>query len=300
MYNSISSVAKPLRALHGLPRKWKTRNTLRHVQRILKQDTPPETIRAESSFADLQAHFQPRPEYGYDPLSTWKRGVDRCFELSKFSIMVEQRLTILELGCGDGMLGLALQSFGHKVVLSDLEDWRDARARTLNFVAADSCACLSFDDSSFDLVCSYNSFEHLPDPAAALRHIVRITRPGGLIHLNFGPIYTGPWGLHAYRTLRMPYPQYLFSEGFIRQKLSELGIWDLGKKRSELQHVNKWKVANFYELWGESGCTLTSLKVSRDESGIPLVSKFPEAFRGRGLRLDDITANNITVTLRKP
>ena len=81
MYNSISSVAKPLLTLYGLPRKWKARNTLRHVERILKQNASPQTQRAESSFADLQTAFQPYPEYGYDPLSTWKRGVDRCFEL---------------------------------------------------------------------------------------------------------------------------------------------------------------------------------------------------------------------------
>ena len=198
------------------------------------------------------------------------------------------------------MLGLALKSFGHKVVLLDSEDWRDARARNLEFVAADCCASLPFPDNSFDLVCSYNSFEHLPDPAAALRQIARTIRPGGLIHLDFGPIYTGPWGLHAYRTLRMPYPQYLFSEGFIRQKLSDLGIWDLGKKRSELQYLNKWKLTDFYGLSEQSGCTFVNLVVGRDESGISLVSKFPEAFRGRGLTLDDLTASNIIVTLRKP
>jgi hypothetical protein len=98
----------------------------------------------------------------------------------------------------------------------------------------------------------------------------------------------------------MPYPQYLFSEGFIRQKLSELGIWDLGKRRSELQYVNKWKVADFNELWTESGCTCVNLTVGKHEKAISLVSSYPEAFCGRGLTLEDITANSITITLRKP
>lgn len=300
MYNSIASVAKPLRTLYGLPRKLRARNVLRDVQRVLKQDIPPETERAEFCFSELQATYPPRPEYGYDRLSTWKRGVDRCFELTKLSNMVELTLRILEVGCGDGMLGVALQTFGHNIVLSDLEDWRDPRARGLKFVAADCCAHLPFPDNVFDLVCSYNSFEHLPDPASTLRQMVRIVLPGGLIHLEFGPIYTGPWGLHAYRTLRMPYPQYLFSDSFIQRKLSELGIWDLGRKRSELQHLNKWTVADFYESWRQSECTVVNLRVARDESEIALVWKFPEAFRGRGLTLEDITAKHITVTLRKP
>jgi hypothetical protein len=97
----------------------------------------------------------------------------------------------------------------------------------------------------------------------------------------------------------MPYPQYLFSESFLQRKLSELGIWDLGKKRSELQYLNKFRVADFNECWRQSGCSVVRLRVAKDENEISLVLKFPEAFWGRGLTLDDITASHITVTLRK-
>ena len=48
----------------------------------------------------------------------------------------------------------------------------------------DACR-MTFPDSSFDLVYSYSVFHHLPDPGAALREIVRVLRPGGVVYLSF-------------------------------------------------------------------------------------------------------------------
>ena len=89
--------------------------------------------------------------------------------------------------------------------------------------------CL-INDASFDIVSSFDSFEHMPDPEAALDQIVRVTRQGGLIFLDFGPLYASAWGLHAYRSLRMPFPQFLFSPEFINLRLEELGIPDWARR----------------------------------------------------------------------
>lgn len=46
-------------------------------------------------------------------------------------------------------------------------------------------ASLAFPDNSFDLVYSRVVFEHIRDPETALKHIVRVVRPGGGVHLTF-------------------------------------------------------------------------------------------------------------------
>jgi SAM-dependent methyltransferase len=43
---------------------------------------------------------------------------------------------------------------------------------------------LSFSDSSFDFVLSFDVLEHVPDSFAALKEISRITRPGGTLLLT--------------------------------------------------------------------------------------------------------------------
>jgi SAM-dependent methyltransferase len=206
---------------------------------------------------------------------------------------------VLEVGAGDGMLGAALTTFGHEVTLVDQEDWRDERARSISLKLADCSKKLPFGDASFDLVCSYNSFEHFPDPTVALSEMVRVVRPGGWIYTEFAPLYTGPWGLHAYRTLRMPYPQFLFSEQFVQRKLDELGIWDLGKKRTTLQYLNRWRVQQFEELWRRTDCQIVTRNLSTDESGLSLVIRFPESFRERGLTTEDIVAFGYSLAIRR-
>jgi SAM-dependent methyltransferase len=266
----------------------------------LTRSAVPETTRAESDFDRLQARFPQRAEYGYDPRSTWRRAAGRATEMIQSGALATPGARVLDVGAGDGMLGVLLESFGHSVQLADQEDWRDSRARGLPLTLGDCCDRLPLAMGAFDVACSFNSFEHLPDPKAALREMIRVTRPGGEIHIDFGPLYNGPWGLHAYRSLRMPYPQFLFSAEFVAKKLKEIGIWDLGKKRDTLQYLNQWSLAQFDELWRNSGCQIRSRRIQNDPAGLELLDEYPAAFQGRGLSLDEVLATGITVILTTP
>jgi hypothetical protein len=98
----------------------------------------------------------------------------------------------------------------------------------------------------------------------------------------------------------MPYPQFLFSAEFLERKLDYLGIEDLGRKRTSLQPLNRWRVAQFRDLWNRSGCELLRCDVAWvDVNHLRMVEAFPEAFRGRGLSLEDLLAQSLTVLLRK-
>lgn len=271
----------------------------RQVERVLA--SPHETIvgRAEQDFAALQSRYQPRSDYGYDPLSIFKRASERATSVLHLPGLDTPGLKGLDLGAGDGMLGVLLEAFGHHMTLTDSEDWRVSAAGRLSMVAADCCKHLPLSDNTFDFVVSFNAFEHFPDPLRAMEEVLRVTRSGGLMHFHFGPLYYGPWGLHAYRTLRMPYAQYLFSESFIRHKLEELGIWDLGKKRHELQTLNKWTPDQFEALWMRPEIDVIVCHWHVNEGYLDLVLQYPECFRGRGLTLEDLVRDGVLVTMRR-
>ena len=210
-----------------------------------------------------------------------------------------KKLKLLEVGAGDGMLGVLLNAVGHEVTLCDLDDWRTEQARGLEFIAADCCARIPCEQDKFNVVCSFNTFEHLTDPSKAFKEMIRVTSDDGLLYLDFGPLYCSPWGLHAYRSIRLPYPQFLFSSTFTYAKLKKLGIFDLGAPRAELQKLNGWKPTQFSELWNRANLEIVALRLVSDEEHLNVIIEYPESFQGRGLSFQDVTCSNIIIAARK-
>ena len=277
----------------------KHNNTVHKISRILTSVSEPNTKRAELDFANLQAAYQPLPEYGYDSLSIYRRASNRSCELLAISSLSQPDLRGLDLGAGDGMLSVLLNAFGHSMTLCDVDDWRVATAKSLDFKQADCCGQMPLESEDYDFVVSYNAFEHFPDPEAALKEILRTLRPGGLMFFQFNPLYCSPWGLHAYRSLHMPYPQFLFSKSFVDERLKDLGISDLGSQRDELQYLNKWRPSQYESLWRTSAAKLVTLTWHINSDHIEMVQKYPEAFQGRNLVYDDLIRAGTTVVLEK-
>ena len=271
------------------------------VNRILSDSSPYSTKKAESQFDQLQEAYPTNrgDGYSYDDVSLFNRAAKRAGDILSLPGMNEAGKEILDIGAGDGTLGGVLNTYGHNVALTDLVDWRCRMARSIEFKRSDISNGLPFDDESFDLVTSFNAFEHFADPVKSLSEAIRVTRPNGLLYFDFGPLYSGPWGLHAYRTLYMPYAQFLFSDAFIRDKLAKLGVEDLGNKRSELQYLNKYKASRFMALWENSGCVIERCQWGICSDYIDLVFQFPESFRGRGLDYTELITSSNSVCLRK-
>jgi len=271
----------------------------RRVLKALASSNAVQCARPERDFEILQERYQPHPDYGYDACSIFKRASERATSVIGLPGLGTSGLRGLDQGAGDGMLGVLLGTFGHEMTLSDLEDWRMDAAKSLPFVQADCCDALPIPNDAFDFVVSFNAFEHFQNPQRAMDELLRVTRAGRLMYFKFNPLFCSPWGMHAYRTLRMPYPQFLFSEVTIERKLDELGIFDLGKKRSELQTLNRWKPEQFKSLWTRPDIEIVSCNWHRDEAHLDLVLEYPECFCGRGLTLDDLVISGVTVLLRK-
>lgn len=92
----------------------------------------------------------------------------------------------LEVGCGTGLIMDRVRQQSSRVVGLDISPGmlQGALARGLDVVQGDATA-LPFDDEEFDLVYSFKVLAHVQDIDQALREMVRVTRRGGHLVLEF-------------------------------------------------------------------------------------------------------------------
>jgi hypothetical protein len=84
-----------------------------------------------------------------------------------------------------------------------------------------------------------------------------------------------------------------------QKKLEEFGLHDLGREMSTVQPLNQWKAAEFKQLWDSKNCRVLSYKETIDSSHLDMVERFPQAFRGRGLSMEDLTISGLFVLIEK-
>jgi len=103
--------------------------------------------------------------------------------------------SLLEIGCGNGLSAQLLNNLGYWVVgtdishffLADTTGWHNKR---LKYIACDALE-LPFGDESFDVVCSNDLIEHVPDAQQMLSEMVRVVKKGGLV-ITAGPNLLSP------------------------------------------------------------------------------------------------------------
>lgn len=103
---------------------------------------------------------------------------------------------VLDVGGGPGYFAEAFRAAGASYAGVD-PDVGELTARGTvgtNTVRA-SGLCLPFADESFDLSYSSNVLEHVPDPEAMAREMLRVTKPGGTVQISWTP-WLSPWGGH--------------------------------------------------------------------------------------------------------
>jgi|1185.fasta_scaffold188887_2 SAM-dependent methyltransferase len=93
--------------------------------------------------------------------------------------LLDRPMRVLEIGCHRGDLLRHLVGCGHEAFGCDLEAAHLAAGpHTLRVCVADGQR-LPFRDASFDLVLSFDVFEHMPRSDAHLAEVRRVLRPGG-------------------------------------------------------------------------------------------------------------------------
>jgi ubiquinone/menaquinone biosynthesis C-methylase UbiE len=94
--------------------------------------------------------------------------------------------SVLEAGCGTGLVLSRLAEVASSARGFDLSPKmvQRARARGLS-VALGSVTQVPFRSDTFDLVCSFKVLAHVPQITDALSELARVTKPGGMLALEF-------------------------------------------------------------------------------------------------------------------
>ena len=125
---------------------------------------------------------------------------------------------------------------------------------------------LPFEDDTFDLVASYEVFEHIPDVAAALEEIRRVLKPGGLAYINIHLFPSISGGHHV----EWKYPDETPS--------SRVPPWDHLRQRRFPEHpswLNELREHEYRPLF---------------ERELDILSWEPSAYEGRALLTEAISA----------
>ena len=89
---------------------------------------------------------------------------------------------LLDIGCGAGWSTSLFAIEGYDATGLDLNPngFEPQVAERLTYIASSGMA-LPFPDHQFDVVTTYQTLEHIPDPAKMLDEMVRVCRPGGVV-----------------------------------------------------------------------------------------------------------------------
>ncbi|MEP7027895.1 MAG: class I SAM-dependent methyltransferase [Candidatus Eisenbacteria bacterium] len=245
----------------------------------------------------MQAQYPTAPEYGYDPASVEHRGRIRAREILRLP-GARGATDFLELGCWDGMVAAGLTRAGKRAAGVDRRaDGFDARAGAAGArLLAMNASQLEFEDGSFDFVYSYDAFEHFDAPERVMAECIRVLRPGGRLHLEFGPLFLSPLGQHAYRSIRVPYCQCLFTPATMTAFAALRGLPAI-----DFDHVNRWPIARFRALWASQAASLERVRYREtlDLSHLALIRQYPSCFRSKSEAFEDFVVAQVSALFEK-
>ena len=246
----------------------------------------------------LLNNYRKPEKYSYDPDAVEKRGRERADEILSVLPKRIDGMQSLELGALDAMASFFLRKERFDTTAIDITDSHFSEKVIDSGVSVHvmSASKLDFNDATFDLVFSYNAFEHLDDPESALTESIRVLRPGGYIYLNFGPLYPSPMGLHAHESIPIPYCQYLFTREMLEEYCRK---HDLGT--IEFDTMNGWASSEFKNLWKKYSAEIRPVIYSDrlDLYGVELIEKYPECFAGKVETFDDLIVSAIEAVFEK-
>jgi SAM-dependent methyltransferase len=143
--------------------------------------------------------------------------VSRILEAATRYDIPFQNRTVLDLGCGDGVISQRYLELGPRAVIGvDIDVDAIARARTmandsrLSFRTS-SPESLPLEPGTVDTVISYDVFEHVADPPALLKDLRRVMRPSGVALIGTWG-WRHPFAPHLWSVMPVPWAHLVVSE----------------------------------------------------------------------------------------
>ena len=107
---------------------------------------------------------------------------------------------------------------------------------------------LIYRDNFFDFICSFNAFEHIPDPEQAFKEAARVLKPNGYFYLTFDPIWTADTGSHFYHLIPQPWQHLLISNQEYASIMHSKGAID-SEINDFLYGINRVRLSNFKNIF---------------------------------------------------
>jgi SAM-dependent methyltransferase len=245
----------------------------------------------------MQRGYRPPEVVRYDPDGLSDRAAQKIAQLAQV-VDLSAVKQALELGSWDGMVGAALihrgiAAYGLDIVMHGIDP--RARHAGVQFVRSDA-ARIALRDRSVDLVYSFGSLEHFPEPDRCLAEVARIVKPGGHVHFQFGPLYCSPYGRHAYRQIPVPFCHLLFSEEALRSFARASGMPD------DWPYVNGWTLRRYRALWKSVAAQFDVVGYVEHTTGgvgTELIAEYPACFREWAGDFDEFLVAGVDIVLRK-
>ena len=176
------------------------------------------------------------PEEGQVSVATRRAFDDGASFFQRFdgTLSVQQLSSrdVLDIGSGCGGRTAYYLTYGNPraIVGLDISALRASVARrSVERLCGDERICfavgvgeqLPFRDQSFDVILSYDVFEHVDDLNCVLRECYRVLRPGGQLYALFPPYY-GPRAHHLDFITTLPFLHHIFSPSVLVQAANSI------------------------------------------------------------------------------
>lgn len=150
-----------------------------------------------------------------------------CAELLNRHLGGNTALHILDAGCGTGLVGQVLHSFGYTRLegLDYSQEMLDQAGRKNVYdrrIKADLSQPLDIPDNSYDAVVCAGTFTYAHVTASAFSELIRITKPGGTI---------------CFTVREGAYEDYGYRKEMVRLEVQ--GAWELLEMRNEEYYKDK-------------------------------------------------------------
>jgi 2-polyprenyl-3-methyl-5-hydroxy-6-metoxy-1,4-benzoquinol methylase len=163
---------------------------------------------------------------------------------------------LLEVGAGHGLFLAAARERGYDVVGVELSETSAAHARESLGLTVHST---QLEDAPlagrFDVICAWDTIEHVPDPDVILTEIHRLLKPGGRLFLTTGDLGSFNARIRGSRWRQIHPPTHVnyFSRATMRTLLSRLGFRTVGIETTAYYHSMYNVLATLALRGGASG-----------------------------------------------
>lgn len=137
--------------------------------------------------ANIEVHTKMIDDYESEP--HWKpENIEKVSKRMQ-GLYPTSREAALDVGAGTGFLTRHLVKDFKKVNAIDITPAMLAKIPQYDNLEVQICQVehMPFADATFDFVCAYSFLHHLYDPNVALKEMIRVTKPNGVLYVDLEP-----------------------------------------------------------------------------------------------------------------